>query len=60
MTKRPDFDRAWTMMLEDERMASIRMKLSIDEVRMLFYVAVEGLWGPPQAKEMNDEPPATG
>ena len=46
------------MMLEDERMASIRMKLSIDEVRMLFYVVVEGLWGPPQAKKMNDGQPA--
>ena len=46
--RKPDFDRAWTMMIEDERMASIRKKLSIHEVRMLFYIAVEGLWGPPQ------------
>ena len=49
--KQPDFDGAWKMMLEDERMSSIRSKLSIHEVRMLFYVAVEGLWGPPQAKD---------
>ena len=59
-TNRPDFDRAWKMMLEDERMSSIRSKLSIQELQMLFYVVVEGLWGPPQAKEMNDGSSETG
>ena len=36
------------MVLEDGRLKSIRRKLSIHELRQLFYVAVEGLCGPPE------------
>ena len=46
-TVKPDYDRAWNLFLTDERLAKIRKKLSMHDVRKIFYVAVEGLLGPP-------------
>lgn len=45
---RPDFDRAWDKFLSDDRLMGIRNKLSMHDIRQIFYVAVEGLLGPPQ------------
>lgn len=50
---KPDFDKAWDMILEDDRLESIRRKLSVHELRHLFYVAVEGLCGPPESTGLN-------